>query len=299
MGVDWNDIHKAKGLDATKAAIDAQLAAANDQAALHLAEAGDDLLNPPPVLAKEGYHGILRDVVKTACKTSEASPVAVAANFIATFSAMVGRVAFQHIGDSTCHARPFFLLVGRTGKARKGTSEFTVRKIFDAVELQTANDYQKMKRHEGGLSTGEGLGWAIRDKMDDDDEGGTDDKLMMVIEAEFAGAMAAAAREKNTLSATIRTCWDGKDIAPLVKNATWCASKPHVCITGHITSSELIDKMTDVDAQSGFMNRFVILHIVRPKLVALPKPTTTAEIDRLWAEPDTGNSDRPFYLISR
>jgi hypothetical protein len=248
----------------------------------YFAHAEDDeaLLNPPPILAKEGYHGMLLEVVKVACRTSEASPVAVAANFLATFSAMVGRIAFQHIGDGTCHARPFFLLVGRTGKARKGTSEFTVRKIFAAVEQALSNDYPAMKRHEGGLSTGEGLGWAIRDKTDDD-EGGTDDKRTLVIEAEFAGAMAAAAREKNTLSATIRTCWDGKDIAPLVKNASWCASAPHICIIGHITAPELIAKMSDVDAQSGFLNRFVILHIVRAKLVALPQPTPAADIERL------------------
>ncbi len=283
MGVDWNDLHTEKGLEVTKSVIDHQLAAANDKAATMPVDQDDDLLNPPPKLAKEAYHGILMDVVKTACKTSEASPVAVAANFIATFSAMVGRVAFQHIGDGTCHARPFFLLVGRTGKARKGTSEFTIRKIFDAVEKLTDAEYPRMKRHEGGLSTGEGLGWAIRDKADDDDEGGTDDKRMMVIEAEFAGAMAAASREKNTLSATVRTCWDGKDIAPLVKNATWCASKPHVCITGHITSEELIHRWDDVDAQSGFLNRFVILHIVRPKLVPLPTPTPAEEIERLAA----------------
>lgn len=281
MGFDWNDLHTDQGLDATKAAIDTQLAKANEQPAALPGDPDDDLLNPPPVLAQEGYHGILADVVKTACKNSEASPVAVAANFIATFSAMVGRVAFQHIGDGTCHTRPFFLLVGRTGKARKGTSEFTVRKIFEAVELLTADAYPKMKRHEGGLSTGEGLGWAIRDKENEGDECGTEDKRMMVIEAEFAGAMAAASREKNTLSATVRTCWDGKDIAPLVKNASWCASKPHVCIVGHITAPELIDKMSDVDAQSGFLNRFVILHIVRNKLVPLPKPTPGDEIERL------------------
>jgi hypothetical protein len=244
------------------------------------AEDEDALLNPPPVLAKEGYHGMLLEVVKVACRTSEASPVAVAANFMATFSAMVGRIAFQHIGDGTCHARPFFLLVGRTGKARKGTSEFTVRKIFASVEQIMINDYPAMKRHEGGLSTGEGLGWAIRDKTDDDD-GGTDDKRMLVIEAEFAGAMAAAAREKNNLSATIRTCWDGKDIAPLVKNAIWCASAPHICVIGHITDPELIAKMRDVDAQSGFLNRFMILHIVRAKLVPLPQPTPAADIERL------------------
>jgi hypothetical protein len=74
----------------------------------------DDLLNPPPVMAAEGYHGILRDVVRIATRSSEASPVAVAANFIGTFSAMIGRGTYQHIGDGICHARPFFILVGRT-----------------------------------------------------------------------------------------------------------------------------------------------------------------------------------------
>jgi len=288
MMPDWNDVHVAKGLPAAKALIEGQLATANDMVPPMPSEADkndkDDLLNPPPTLAKEAYHGILYDVVKVACRTSEASPVAVAANFLATFSAMVGRGPFQHIGDGVCHARPFILLVGRTGKARKGTSEFTVRRIFDAVEQITVDDYPRMKRHEGGLSTGEGLGWAIRDKMDDDDTGGTEDKRMLVVEAEFAGAMAAASREKNTLSATIRTCWDGKDISPLVKNAVWCASKPHVVTVGHITASELIDRMTDVDAQSGFLNRFVILHIVRAKLVPLPKPTPKEDIEHLASQ---------------
>lgn len=280
---DWNDFYVEQGLPATKSVLEGQLAAASPMPNDAAADIADDLLNPPPQMAKEAYHGILLDIVKTACKTSEASPIAVAANFLATYSAMVGRVAFQHIGDGTCHARPFFLLVGRTGKARKGTSEFTVKRIFDAVEQTLADEYPRLKRHEGGLSTGEGLGWAIRDKAGDDDTGGTDDKRLLVIEAEFAGAMAAASREKNTLSATIRTCWDGKDIAPLVKNATWCAGSPHVCVIGHITASELIDRMTEVDAQSGFLNRFVILHIVRAKLVALPKPTPAEEIGRLAA----------------
>jgi len=252
------------------------------------ADTADDLLNPPPVMAPEAYHGILRDVVKISTRTSEASPVAVAANFIGTFSAMIGRVAFQHIGDGVCHARPFFLLVGRTGKARKGTSEFTIRRIFNAVELLLVDDLPPLKRHEGGLSTGEGLGWVIKDLVEDDDggdnggdNGGTKDKRLYVVEAEFAGAMAAANREKNTLSATIRTAWDGKTIAPLVKNAAWAARDPHIAISGHITSAELIARMSDVDALSGFLNRFVILHIVRPKLVPLPRRTPDDDIQRI------------------
>lgn len=280
---DWNDVYVDNGLPATKELIEGQLAAVSPLSNDAPPVLDDDLLNPPPVMAREAYHGILFDIVKTACKSSEASPVAVAANFLAAFGAMVGCVPFQHIGDGTCHARPYFLQVGRTGKARKGTAEFTVKRIFDAVEQLTSNEYPRMKRHEGGLSTGEGLGYVVRDKTDDDDTEGTDDKRLLVIEPEFAGCMAAAQREKNTLSATIRTAWDGKDIAPLTKNATWCASRPHIVMIGHITAPELIDRMSDVDAQSGFLNRFVILHIVRAKLVPLPTPTPADEIDRLAA----------------
>ena len=250
-------------------------------------EVDDDLLNPPPAMDEAGFYGILKEVVKISTKTSEASSVAVAANFIGSFSAIIGRSAFQNIGDSVCHARPYFLLVGRTGKSRKGTSEYTVRRIFNGVEQilhdDYPHDYPPLKRHEGGLSTGEGLGYAIRDLVKDDegggDNGGTDDKRFYTVESEFAGTIAVSNRETNTLSPTIRIAWDGKTIAPLVKNAKWVASAPHIVISGHITSAELIARMSDVDALSGFLNRFVILHIVRPKLEPLPKRTPDGDIE--------------------
>lgn len=286
--VDFNDIHVEQGLEQTKLALvkpaeqfyeDNQVQEENE------AEADNQLLNPPPVLAPEGFHGVLKEICKISTRYSEASPVAIAANTIATFSAMIGRIAFQHIGDGICHARPFFLLTGRTGKARKGTSEYTPYRIFNEAERMLGEDYQKLKRHGGGLSTGEGLGWVVHDEILNKEgevaEEGVTDKRLYVVEAEFAGCMAAASREKNNLSATIRTVWDGKSISPLVKNAKWCATDPHIVISAHITSSELIDRMTEVDAQSGFMNRFIILHIVRPKLVALPKRTAVEDVQRM------------------
>lgn len=258
----------------------------NDQSPV-LDEVDSELLNPPPELDPLALHGILKEACEVSTRFSEASKVAVAANIISTFSAIVGRTAYQHIGDGVCHARPFFLLTGKTGKARKGTSEYTPKRLFDAVETMLGEDYTPAKRHEGGLSTGEGLGWTIRDDTLDEDgevtEAGVKDKRLYISEAEFAGTMAAASREKNNLSATIRTAWDGKTISPLVKNAKWCTTNPHIVITGHITSAELLDRMSDVDAQSGFMNRFVILHIVRPKLVPLPKRTPDADVQRIAA----------------
>lgn len=283
--VDFNDMSISEGKEAVAKVINKGFENLEQQSVAHTAEDDGVLLNPPPVMPDEGYHGILAEMIRVSTKTSEASPVAIAANAIATFSALVGRRAFQHIGDGVCHCRPFFLLTGRTGKSRKGTSEYTPRRIFNSVEdLLNIGDYP-LKRHEGGLSTGEGLGWAIRDEtLNKDDEvidEGVLDKRLYIVEAEFAGAMAAASREKNNLSATIRTAWDGRPIEPLVKNNRWKASDPHIVITGHITASELIDRMSDVDAQSGFLNRFVILHIVRPKLVPLPKRTPDTDVNRI------------------
>jgi uncharacterized protein DUF3987 len=289
--IDFNDFHVQHGLEKTrdillKPAVDffEGNSALNDSE-IDSASISDDLLNPPPKLADIALYGVLKDVCKISTQYSEASPVAIAANTISTFSCMIGRRAFQHIGDGICHARPYFLLTGPTGKARKGTSEYTPRRIFSRIEDMLDDSCSRLKRHDGGLSTGEGLGWAIHDDIVDKDdviiEEGIADKRLLVVEAEFAGAMAAASREKNNLSATIRTAWDGRTISPLVKNAKWAASDPHIVISGHITSAELLDRMSDVDAQSGFLNRFIILHIVRPKLVPLPKRTAESDIERV------------------
>ncbi|WP_305907184.1 DUF3987 domain-containing protein [Methylomarinum sp. Ch1-1] len=284
--VDFNDVLVEKGIDATKDIILDQVAEVGHDAQIDQEiEKQNALLNPPPVLAAAAYHGFLKDIVEVATAHSEASQVAVASNVIALFCASIGRVAYQDIGDGLCHARPFFLHVGKTGKARKGTAEHTPRRIFQEVGQLLGDGFPSLKRHDGGLSTGEGLGWVIRDPIEgkggDNIDDGVSDKRLMVVEAEFAGAMAAASREKNNLSAIIRTTWDGRTISPLVKNAKWSATDPHVVLTGHITAPELIEKMTAVDAQSGFMNRFIILHVARPKLVPLPKRTPNEEIKRL------------------
>ena len=74
-----------------------------------------------PVMARDAFPELVRDVVTIATHSSEAHPVAVAANVIALFCCAIGRTAFQRIGDSAIHARPFLLVVGKSGKARKGT----------------------------------------------------------------------------------------------------------------------------------------------------------------------------------
>lgn len=276
---DWNDLASEDGLDEVRWQVDQ---AGNPEASTAGKE-GRDGPSPlaPPVMAAEGFPDLVRDVVEAACANSEAHSVAVAANVIALFCCAVGRGPFQRIGDAVAHARAFALVVGKSGKARKGTAENTPREVFrraDAIlrKLHQSND--RLRIHAGGLSTGEGVAWAVRDAREPDTLGkggdlGVNDKRLMVIESEFANVLGQVKREGNILSPTIRNLWDGRDIEPLTKTSQLTATRPHVVIIGHITGHELREKSTENDAANGLMNRFMILHVHRPKLVPLPEPT--------------------------
>lgn len=244
----------------------------------------------PPVMANDAFPKLVRNTVAGACCSSEAHPVAVAANFIGLFCCAIGRTAYQRIGDATIHCRLFAVVVGKSGKARKGTAEHTPREIFrraDALLRARHATDDRLRIHAGGLSSGEGVGWAIRDPREPDEktgkggDPGVTDKRLMVIESEFANVLAQVKREGNILSATIRNLWDGRDIEPLTKTNQLTVTNPHVVLVGHITGHELREKSSENDAANGLLNRFLMLHVQRPKLVPLPEPTPPDVLDSL------------------
>ena len=59
------------------------------------------------------------------------------------------------------------------------------------------------------------------------------------------------------------------------------STNPHVVLVGHITGHELREKSSENDAANGLLNRFLMLHVHRPKLVALPEPTPQEVLDSL------------------
>ncbi len=265
-----------------------------------------DYTRTPPKAHSAMFPGILGEIVEAVCSETEAVPVAVGANIIARFSAMIGRPSKQlpdapsfSIGDSEMHCRPFYLITGETGKGRKGTSDKPARIIFQRVDqllferhslINSAENkseleqYWPLNTHGGGLSTGEGLAYFLRD----DQEGkggeiipGQPDKRLFVVEEEFANALAVCKREHNTISGTLRKLWDGETLSPLTKSDRTIASNPHVSIVGHITAYEFIEKSTGNDIANGLLNRFVVLYSKREKLVALPQRTADYVINDL------------------
>ena len=88
-----------------------------------------------------------------------------------------------------------------------------------------------------GLSSGEGLIWAVRDPTAQDP--GIGDQRLLVIEPEFASVLKASGREISTLSPTLRCAWDGRPLAILTRTAPARATSAHIALIGHITQTEL------------------------------------------------------------
>ena len=230
----------------------------------------------PEELAKEAYHGLAGQATRIIEPHSEADPTAVLIQFIVFFGNLIGKSAHFVAEGAKHHLNLFTILVGATSKGRKGSSMAHVKNIFLKVEEYWVNLIQS------GLSSGEGLIWAVRDpiyRIERDRKTGTtdevlvdpgvEDKRLLVIEPEFASVLRVAARDGNTLSAIVRNAWDGGTLQTITKNSPAKATGAHVSIVGHIVSEELCRYMTTTEAGNGFGNRFLWLCVKRSK--ALPE----------------------------
>jgi hypothetical protein len=232
----------------------------------------------PP--AEEAFHGLAGRIVKAVAPASEASPIALLIQVLLLFGNAIGRLP-HFVVESTRHGcNEFVILVGRTSGGRKGTSWARVVWYFIRAAAQWAADNQ-----QSGLSSGEGLIWAVRDaihkrervskkgdtvRFDDIEvDPGIADKRLMIFEPEFAGVLKQLERSGNTLSVVLRQGWDGIVLRTLTKTSPAVATGAHISVVGHITAEELQRLLTATECASGFGNRFVFICTDRSQYLPL------------------------------
>jgi hypothetical protein len=244
----------------------------------------DATILPPPAgwpapPAPAVYHELLGEIVTTIAPHTEADPVAILTQLLVAFGAAAGRGAFFEVEATRHHANEFMLLVGDSSKARKGSSWDHVRRLL--AHLDTTIEQRVLT----GLSSGEGLIWAVRDPSGQDP--GIPDQRLLVIEPEFASVLKASAREISTLSPTLRSAWDGRPLAILTRTAPARATGAHIALIGHITQAELRRHTTTIELANGYLNRILIVACRRQRL--LPEgghrdPLNATGLPRLLAQ---------------
>lgn len=232
----------------------------------------------PEPLAPEAFYGLAGEIVHAIEPHSEADPAALLLQFLAAFGSAAGSGPFFRVEADRHRANLFICLVGVTSGGRKGTSLGRIREIFASVDPQWGAN-----RIASGLSSGEGLIWAVRDAIEKShpirekgqivdyemviEDPGVDDKRLLVVETEFAAPLHVMMREGNTLSAIIRDAWDRGDLNSLTKNSPARATGAHISIIGHVTKDELLRSLSATEMANGFANRFLWVSARRSKLL--------------------------------
>jgi len=243
---------------------------------------------PEPV-NEAAYYGLAGDIVWTLEPQTEADPVALLIHILVGVGSIVGRGPHARVGGTSHHTNENAICVGKTSSARKGTAKSDTFSIFGLLDPAWAQN-----QVVAGLSSGEGLIWAVRDQIEKQEpirdkakmitgyqcvitDHGVADKRLLVIEPEFASVLRVAGRDGNTLSTVYRQAWDSGVLRVLNKNSPVKATGAHISIIGHITREELLIELSNNDKVNGFGNRNLWLCVQRSKL--LPDGGDWADLD--------------------
>jgi Protein of unknown function (DUF3987) len=221
--------------------------------------------SPPAAVA---FHGPTGRLARSVAPYTEADTVGVLVQSLVAFGNLAGRNAFFQVNSTRHYANMFCCTVGPTGAGRKGTGFDIVRSMLSHVDQGWAD-----ARITGGLSSGEGLIWAVRDPVEVQEtvrekggpakvetvlkDAGESDKRLLPFESELGGLLKVVTREGNTLSALIRQSWDSGCLRSLSKNNPGRATDAHISIVGHVTEFEVSKYLTENESANGFANRFL------------------------------------------
>lgn len=245
---------------------------------------------PPPEwpapLDRAALYGLAGEIVSALLPETEADEAGLLFTLHAAVGNAVGPDAYWEVSGRRHGLRVWPLLVGPTALGRKGTSWGTIRPV-----LQRAAPDWLGACVNGGLSSGEGLIFAVRDPLTKgsgaDEEvidPGVADKRLFLVEEEFSGTLKIANRDGNSLSAIVRKAYDGETLASLTKATPIRASSPHVTVVGHTTAEELHDHVSDTQVAGGLLNRFTLVGVRRSKLLPDAGPLDPAVVERLGAD---------------
>lgn len=246
--------------------------------------AGRIISDWPDPIGSAAMHGLAGEIVAALAPHTEADPVALLIQLLVAFGSVVGREPRFRVEADRHGTNLFAVLVGESSKARKGTSWSYVKRLLSAADEPWAHG-----RIQSGLSSGEGLIWAVRDPVlgrgksgkQGDGEAladlGVDDKRLLVVESEFAATLRVIRRDGNTLSQLVRQAWDDGTLRSMTKNSPAVATGAHISVIGHITRDELDRDLDNTETANGFANRFLWACVRRARI--LPDGGKLASVD--------------------
>ncbi|HVQ12647.1 MAG TPA: hypothetical protein VMS40_03615, partial [Vicinamibacterales bacterium] len=232
----------------------------------------DPLVQRPAPLGANAYHGILGEMVELISPNTEADPCALFIQILVRFSACLGRTAYFTVGATRNYLNEFACIVGATGVGKGQGGDWS-----DAIFERCATGWACPSW--GGFGSGESIPYFLRDG-EPGEQGLQSDKRLYIEEPEFSSVLKVKRRESNILSETLCKGWDGKPLSNITKGRVCRATGVHMALLGHTTPEALRLYSDDVDAVSGFGNRFLWCYIGSGSGLLLPHGGRDVDLER-------------------
>ena len=125
-----------------------------------LAKLAKPARNWPSPLSDAAYHGLAGEFVRLVGPKTEADPAALLFQLLTALGSIIGRGPYYPLGRGRHRVNLFMVCVADSSKGRKGTSWDEVNAFTKLVDMGW-----NQTRIRGGLSTGEGLLYVVRDPI--------------------------------------------------------------------------------------------------------------------------------------
>jgi hypothetical protein len=239
---------------------------------------------PVPQLSDEALYGLPGDIVKKINPETESHPAGLLVQTLMYFGNIIGRTAYFQVESTRHYGNLFAVRVGVSSKSRKGTGGDRIDAVYENVD-----PFWFQERKRSGLSSGEGLIVAIHDAILEENKNGelvvveenVRDKRLLSYEGEFAQVLSVMQRQGATIATNLRNAWDGKTMRTMTIKPR-SASDHTISVLGDTTKFDLV-MLKQQDANNGFANRFLWVHVYRTKYLPFggEELDFTPEVERL------------------
>lgn len=208
-----------------------------------------------PVLGDKALNNAFGRWAEKLAPFTEGATVGVMTTLMAVFSGYVGPEVRVTMGTSTMPLSVWFVLVGQTGKGRKGRTWVVSQPVIkSAFKTWAAHNILA-----GVPATGLGLANAL-------EEHGDSPLFLLEVEGD---AFIDAARKDVKVGTYLRKAWDGDEITHKTSQSDIKIENPHVGFVMHVQPTNWAKICGSRDASGGTFNRFAPVWVEKSKTVPL------------------------------
>ncbi len=164
----------------------------------------------PSPIGSAARYGVIGEYLRAVEPHTEADPAAILVQTLVCLGSAMGREPHFMVEANRHSPNLFCVIVGDTSAARKGTSLGRARSLVQAAD----REWGRNNHGEGGLSTTEGLIYAV---SDDAESTWDERKRLLAAMGEFGETLTRIKQDNSPLSTTLRSAWDGNTLRTLTR----------------------------------------------------------------------------------